>query len=228
MTTEIYQKITTASRGFEFTFQTEKVPHVDDKALDELVSCVEDSSPSLSDYESLDYTPPPSLTLHSLSVSASTSTLTIAPQENIKAMPCYSKHITDIPQENIEAKRHHVTDIPHASLQKKKTHTQATSSIRAVLEAANDATFGNPQGLLHFWKKGSQETVKEYWNRVQEERHDEDEEEAFAIKMRQNKRRNEKREAATLHKQRQRKHEKDAEIQSGVRSPGGTKRKVRY
>ena len=47
MTTEIYQKITTASHGFEFTFQTEKVPHVDDKALDELVSCVEDSSPSM-------------------------------------------------------------------------------------------------------------------------------------------------------------------------------------
>jgi hypothetical protein len=80
---------------------------------------------------------------------------------------------------------------------------------------------------LRFWKKGDQETVKKYWNKVQEERRDADEEEAFAIKVKQNRRTKEKREAANLRKQRQRKREKDIEIRSGVRSPGGTKRKVR-
>jgi hypothetical protein len=154
------------------------------------------SSPLESDYESLEYTPPPSPTLHSLSASTST----------------YSEC---------------VTDIPHTSPQKKETRTQVTSSVRAALEAANDTTYGNPQGLLRFWKKGDQETVKKYWNKVQEERRDADEEEAFAIKVKQNRRTKEKREAANLHKQRQRKREKDIEIRSGVRSPGGTKRKVR-
>ena len=100
-------------------------------------------------------------------------TSTLTPQENIEAKQCYS---------NLE----HVSDIPHASSQKKKTCTQATPSIRVALEAANHIAYGNPQDLLRFWKKGSQETIKEYWNKVQEEWHDADEEEAFAIKAKQN------------------------------------------
>ena len=146
------------------------VPHIDEKAIDdaELATCiVEDSSPLESDYESLDYTPP--RTPHSLS----TLTSTLTPQENIEAKQCYS---------NLK----HVSDIPHASPQKKKTCTQATPSIRVALEAANHIAYGNPQDLLRFWKKGSQETIKEYWNKVQEEWHDADEEEAFAIKAKQN------------------------------------------
>ena len=88
-----------------------------------------------------------------------------------------------------------ITDIPP---QKKKTRTQATSSIRAALEATNDATYGNLQGLLRFWKKGDQETVKKYWNKVKEEQRDADDEEAFAIKVKQNRRTKEKREAHTF------------------------------
>jgi hypothetical protein len=175
------------------------VPHIDDKALDESESCNVDSEDS-SLLES-DYEPidhsPPASPTLD-SLSASAST--------------YSECVT-----------------PHTSPQKKNVRTQVTSSIRAALEAANDATpgHGNPQGLLRFWKKGDQETVKKYWNNVQEEQRDADEEEAFAIKVKKNRRDKEKREAATLRKQRQRMREKDAEIQSGVRSPGGTKRKVR-
>ena len=173
--------------------------HIADKTQDELASFnFDDSSLLESDYEPLDYSPPPSPTPHSLSASSST----------------YSEH---------------VTDIPHTNPRKKETRTKVISSIKAALEAANDASHGKPQGLLRFWKKGNQETVKEYWNKVQEDQHDADEKEAFAIKAKQSQRKIvEKREAATLRKQKQRKREKDAEIRSGVRSPGGSKRKVRY
>jgi hypothetical protein len=119
----------------------------------------------------------------------------------------------------------HITNIPSASPQKKRNRVQATSSIRNALEIAGELT-SNPKGLLHYWNKGSKAQTKEYWDREIETRRAAEDDEAHSIAIKKFKSAANKREAAKLRKQRQRERVKDAEIKAGVRSPGGTKRKV--
>lgn len=117
------------------------------------------------------------------------------------------------------------TPSPPASPQKKRNCVQATSSIRNALEIAGELT-GSPKGLLRYWKKGSQAQVKEYWDRELETRRAAEDDKAHSISVKKSKSAADKREAAKLRKKRQREREKAAEIRAGVRSPGGTKRKV--
>lgn len=119
----------------------------------------------------------------------------------------------------------HITNTPPASPQNKRNRVQAKSSIRNALEIADELT-GSPKGLLRFWKKGSQAQVKEYWDRELETRRVAEDDEAHSIAVKKSKSTANKREAAKLRKKRQREREKQADIRAGVRSPGGTKRKV--
>jgi hypothetical protein len=118
-----------------------------------------------------------------------------------------------------------VTHAPPASFQKKPNRLQATSSIRNALEIAGELT-GSPKGLLRYWKKGSEAQVKEYWDRELETIRAAEDDEAHSIAVKKRKGEDNKREAAKLRKKRQRERVKEAEIKAGVRSPGGTKRKV--
>jgi hypothetical protein len=118
-----------------------------------------------------------------------------------------------------------ITNTPPASPPKKRNRVQATSSIRNALEIAGELT-GSPKGLLRFWKKGSQAQMKEYWDRELETRRAAEDDEAHSITVKKSKSAANKREAAKLRKQRQRERAKEADIRAGVRSPGGTKRKV--
>jgi hypothetical protein len=119
----------------------------------------------------------------------------------------------------------HITNTPPASPPNKRNRVQAKSTIRNALEIADELT-GSPKGLLHFWKKGSQAQVKEYWDRELETRWAAEDDEAHSVAVKKSKSAANKREAAKLRKKRQREREKEADIRAGVRSPGGTKRKV--
>ena len=120
-----------------------------------------------------------------------------------------------------------ITHTPPASppTQNKRNRVQTTSSIRNALEIAGELT-SSPKGLLRYWKKGSQAQVKEYWDRELETRRAEEDNEAHLIAVKKRRTAADKREAAKLRKKRQRDRIKEAEIREGVRSPGGTKRKV--
>jgi hypothetical protein len=158
-------------------------------------------------------TPPPSPTMHT---APSSRSLSVSRDDPSEAQDTNTKRLYS----------ERITNTPPASPQKKWTHVQATSSIRNALEIANDDTYGSPKGLLHFWKKGSQAEVKEFWDHKRESRRAAEDDDAHSITVKKSKSTTNKRDAAKLRKQRQRQHEKEAEIRAGVRSPGGTKRKV--
>jgi hypothetical protein len=80
--------------------------------------------------------------------------------------------------------------------------------------------------LLHFWKKGSQAEMKEFWNHEQETGRAAKDDEAHSITVKKNRNTVNKREATKLCKQWQQEHEKEAEIRAGVGSPGGQNKRL--
>jgi hypothetical protein len=102
----------------------------------------------------------------------------------------------------------------------KKTRIEMASSVRSGLES------GTPHGILRFFKKATEEDHQAYLARSSEEiqqRMEEDEWKNNRIKERK-KMIERKREKKKKREQRDRK--KKQEIIEGLRSPGGTKKKV--
>jgi hypothetical protein len=120
------------------------------------------------------------------------------------------------------------TNTPHASPAKKRNRVEVASSTRMAFEisAENEVMGKRPQGLLQFFKKGSQADTSSYWAKQVEAGRGEREDEVFNAKVYAHQKKQDRTEAARVRKQKQREREKEAEISSGVRSPGGRKRKV--
>jgi hypothetical protein len=94
------------------------------------------------------------------------------------------------------------------------------------ISAENEVMGKRLQGLLQFFKKGSQADTSSYWAKQMEAGRDQQEDEVFNMKVYVHQKKQDHTEAAQVRKQKQRECKKEAEILSGVRSPGGRKRKV--
>jgi hypothetical protein len=102
----------------------------------------------------------------------------------------------------------------------KKTCLEVTSSIRTALESEK------PRGILNYFKKATESECAAYQARMAEEITMRMEEEIWREgKAKQTKHAMIQRRAKER-KQEQRRREKDREILAGLRSPGGTKRRV--
>ena len=151
-----------------------------------------------SDDESSGWSPPPSLTLKNTTSSS-------------------KREVTK-----------HSTDTPHTGPEKKRNRVEVASSTRIAFEiSADDEAMGKrPRGLLQFFKKGSQADTRSYWAKQVETGREQREDEVFNAKVYAHQKKQDRTNAARVRKQKQRERVKQGEILSGVRSPGGRKRKV--
>lgn len=100
---------------------------------------------------------------------------------------------------------------------------QATSSIRAGLELSQGS---EPRGLLRFFKPCTVEVYNLQLAQEQEQIERQREEDQHQNELATHIKTEAKREGARLRKQKERSRKKDRDIQQGIRSPGGKKRKV--
>jgi hypothetical protein len=120
------------------------------------------------------------------------------------------------------------TSTPHASPEKKRSRIQVASSTRVAFKiSADDETKGKrPRGLLQYFQKGTKAHMSTYWAKQKELIGDQHETNKFNAEVNELQKKEDRRESARMRKQKQRARDKQSEIQTGVRSPGGRKRKV--
>ena len=205
------QSFETESEGFTFTFQSNADSEVEivEQAKDNFQS---DEEAGTSIYlPSSEPTPPPSR--WDPPPCPTTPFCSPPPQSELKplAVPTDSKQNQNSP-----------------SLEPKNVKKKINSAIRNALELSTKAKNGQStkQGLLKYFLKGTQEDKKAYFLR-EDERSNEARLQA-EVKAKDVKawKRVWERDMAKEHQRKHRQLVKNQEIQSGERSPGGTKRKV--
>lgn len=132
------------------------------------------------------------------------------------------------PEMNSASKRTHTdqkSDMPPSSPSKKRPRTAIVSSVQKAIDNLKD----KPGKTLLKWfnQKSTEEKQKAHWAKVQEEAEEEREEREHWERIAKLKKENKVREQNKLRKRHQRSQQKEVEIKNGVRSPRGTKRKVR-
>jgi hypothetical protein len=212
--TNANQSFETEAEGFTFTFQ----PNAESKSEVEIIEQANDNDQSDEDAGSSIYlpsskpTPPPS---------------PCAPLSRPTTPPGSSPPQSEFEPEEVPtgSKRNHRSPSPEP----KKVKKQITSAIRHALELST-AEVGNGQGakhgLLKYFSKGTEEDRKAYFSR-EDELYNEVRLQAIVDAKNAGARKRVR--ERDLARERQRKHRQLAkvhEIQSGQRSPGGTKRKV--
>ncbi|KAF8226491.1 hypothetical protein L208DRAFT_1301593 [Tricholoma matsutake] len=83
-----------------------------------------------------------------------------------------------------------------------------------------------PRGLLQFFQKGTKAHTSAYWAKQKELIGDQHENNKFNAEVNELQKKEDCRESTRARKQKQRAQEKESEIQTGVRTPGGRKRKM--
>jgi hypothetical protein len=211
----VNQSFETEAKGFTFNFQP--LANADSDSEVEIVEQAKDSDQSYEEagtsiYTPSEATPPPS---------PPSCAPPIPPYSS--SLPPQSEHK---PTEPTGSKRNQSSPSPEP---KKVKKNKVTSAIKHALELSTEAKDTGQKakyGLLNFFSKETPEDRKAYLTR-EDERSNEARMQAIVnekdIEARKKVRERE------MAKGRQRKHRrlvKDREIQSGGRSPGGTKRKV--
>ena len=116
------------------------------------------------------------------------------------------------------------TEAPTPSVPVVKVHKE--SSIRRALLLAEEAEENEQPGLLKWLKKASDKEHRLQVAREHEKLRATQEDREYQERLANVAKEERKREGARLRKRNERARKKDADIASGLRSPGGTKRKV--
>lgn len=124
--------------------------------------------------------------------------------------------------------RKRTTSPPGSPVEKKRSRIQVTSSIRTALDVTKEeGTKPAKHGLLQFFHKATKEEKDAYQKRETERQAKHFENKQYHMEKTSTEKKLHERELARLRKQRQRQKKQSGEIMKGIRSPGGTKRKVR-
>jgi hypothetical protein len=98
------------------------------------------------------------------------------------------------------------------------------SSVRKALEFGKDQD--SKTGLLKYFSQGAKEDMDVYWKKEEERTSVDQEKKNFQKKTAATEKKLHKRELARVRQQKKRDHMKERDVKTGVRSPGGRKRKV--
>lgn len=124
-------------------------------------------------------------------------------------------------------KRSRSPQISSPTANKKPIRRQITSNIRSALDLAKETGSTAKKGILQFFKKATSEEKETYKTNEFERLRDKIGNCKFAEEQVMAERNSHQKELAAARQRKRRTKIKEAEISKGIRSPGGTKRKVR-
>ena len=125
-----------------------------------------------------------------------------------------------------------ITDTPTSSPQKKKTRSESTKAVdssppKFSLEKVKGKVTEASKGLLSFFKKATRDEYDEQTRREFQTLREHREIRKWKQRRHEKLQKEDAREATRLQKQKSRAAQKSREIDAGMRSPGGTKKKKR-